>query len=173
MPELPEVETIRRSLLPLVLNKPISRVDVHYKRILGATPEQEFQTALINNRFLELKRRGKCLLITLEKELMLVAHLRMTGRLIYVSDQDIPLAKHTSAVFGFESGDALRFEDVRKFGTLDLIKRGEIEKLKGLSTLGVEPLSPAFSFSVFQNLLAASTAKIKALLFSNGIWHRI
>jgi formamidopyrimidine-DNA glycosylase len=164
MPELPEVETVRRSLLPVILHKTIETVELRYERILQHCSPQVFQEKLMGNRFLDLVRRGKYLIFSLEDELELVAHLRMTGRLIFYSDCSIPMAKHTSVVFGFGSEGALRFEDVRKFGTLDLVKRGEYDQIKGLKSLGVEPLSPSFTQASLQALTAKSTAKIKALL---------
>ena len=114
MPELPEVETVRRSLLHHVLNKQIQSVDVHYKRILQDVSVPEFKYGLRDNRFIEIGRRGKYLLFYLESQHIMVVHLRMTGRLIFVSNSQIPLAKHTSVVFAFSEGSALRFEDQRK-----------------------------------------------------------
>lgn len=164
MPELPEVETVRRSLLPVVLDKQIETVDVYYERILQNISVTEFQEQLQNNKFLDLTRRGKYLVFSLEGDLELVAHLRMTGRLIFYSDHAIPLAKHTSVVFSLGSAGALRFEDVRKFATLDLVKKGEYSTIKGLHTLGVEPLSNEFSLETFQEMVKNRTAKIKGLL---------
>ena len=164
MPELPEVETVRRSLEPVVLHHPIERVDVHYSRILQHCSVQDFQDIITGNQFLEITRRGKYLIFSLENHWELVAHLRMTGRLIFVSDSSLPLEKHTSVIFDFGPAGALRFEDVRKFATLDLVPAGDYGQIKGLSTLGVEPLSPEFTFLVFQELLEDRTTKIKGLL---------
>lgn len=164
MPELPEVETVRRSLVPVILDKPIESVDVYYERILQHITVQEFREQTIGRRILDLTRRGKYLIFQFENHLDLVAHLRMTGRLIYYSDAGIAKAKHTSAVFSFGSGGELRFEDVRKFGTLDLVPSGEYEQIKGLHSLGVEPLSEAFSMEHLQDLIENRSTKIKGLL---------
>ncbi len=164
MPELPEVETVRRSLLPVILHKPIEYINIHYERILQHISAQDFSQQLLGNQFLDLTRRGKYLIFTLENDLELVAHLRMTGKLIYYSDAKIPLAKHTSVVFGFDSGDALRFEDVRKFATLDLVRKAEYGQVKGLDTLGVEPLSDQFDLSHLQGLTKDRSTKVKGLL---------
>lgn len=168
MPELPEVETVRRSLIPVVLQKPIKSVDVYYERILQHIQAQGFRDQLLGRRFLDLSRRGKYLVFQLEGELELVAHLRMTGRLIYYSDSSIARAKHTSVIFGFGSGGELRFEDVRKFATLDLVKAGEYEQIKGLAQLGIEPLSEDFTLRVFQEIIENRTAKIKGLLLDQS-----
>ncbi|NLM41638.1 MAG: DNA-formamidopyrimidine glycosylase [Firmicutes bacterium] len=164
MPELPEVETVRRSLLPVVLAKPISSVDIFTERIVQNRPADEFRDLLVGRSFVDLTRRGKYLLFALEGGWELVAHLRMTGRLIYYSSPSIPLAKHTSAVFRFGAEGELRFEDVRKFGTLDLVPAGDYRSVKGLYTLGVEPLSEAFTLDRFQELVHGRKTKIKSLL---------
>jgi len=164
MPELPEVETVKESLLPVILDKPIQSVDVYYERAVQRIAVQEFQEKVTGSRFLDLRRQGKYLIFELDNDLDLVTHLRMTGRFVYFSDSGIPKAKHTSAVFGFGSGDDLRFEDIRKFGTLDLVPRGDYEPIKGLHTLGVEPLSTDFSVDHLRHLLANSGGTIKGLL---------
>ncbi|HHY09115.1 MAG TPA: DNA-formamidopyrimidine glycosylase [Firmicutes bacterium] len=164
MPELPEVETVRRSLLPVILDKTITGVSVHYKRILRDISVRDFQTILVNNRFLDLKRRGKYLLFTLTGDWVMVAHLRMTGRLIYVSNREIPQAEHTSAAFDFADGSALRFEDVRKFATLNLVPAVRLQEIGGLHTLGVEPLAKEFTPELLGVMLKKSTAQIKGWL---------
>ena len=164
MPELPEVETVRRSLLPVVLNKPIEAVEVPYERIVQQMEIATFQEQLLGQGFLDLSRRGKYLIFSLERGLELVAHLRMTGKLIYYSDSGIPQAKHTSAIFSFGSQGELRFEDVRKFGTLDLVREGEYTQIKGLDTLGVEPLSQDFTWQFLEDAVKNRSAKIKGFL---------
>lgn len=164
MPELPEVETVRRSLLPVVLNKPIEAVEVPYERIVQQMEIATFQEQLLGQGFLDLSRRGKYLIFSLERGLELVAHLRMTGKLIYYSDSGIPQAKHTSAIFNFGSQGELRFEDVRKFGTLDLVREGEYTQIKGLDTLGVEPLSQDFTWQFLEDAVKNRSAKIKGFL---------
>ncbi len=168
MPELPEVETIRRSLVPVVLHKPIEAVQIRYARLVQHMSVQDLQAVLVGNQFIDLARRGKYLLFQLANNWELVAHLRMTGRLIYFSSGRIPLAKHTSAVFDFGVQGQLRLEDVRKFATLDLVPRGNYEQIKGLSSLGVEPLSADFSMGLFARLLRGRKAKIKGLLLDQS-----
>lgn len=90
MPELPEVETVRRSLLPVVLNEPIQAVQVYYERILQHISPRSLKSSS-SAIVLDLTRRGKYLIFQLENELELVAHLRMTGRLIYFPVQRLNL----------------------------------------------------------------------------------
>lgn len=164
MPELPEVETVRRSLLPYVLNKQIQSVDVHYKRILQDVSVPEFKYGLRDNRFIEIGRRGKYLLFYLESQHIMVVHLRMTGRLIFVSNSQIPLAKHTSVVFAFSEGSALRFEDQRKFATINFLTPDRLHEVRGLREMGPEPLSEEFTLEVFSHILRNRKAAIKGLL---------
>lgn len=164
MPELPEIETIRRSLLPVVLRKPIESVEILVPRILPHGRAEDFTARLLGRSFLDLKRRGKYLIFSVQGGLELVAHLRMTGRLIYYSDAGIPRSRHASAVFSFRSRDELRFEDLRKFGTLDLVPQGEYQTIHGLYTMGVEPLSEEFTADFFHRLLEGRQTRIKALL---------
>ena len=104
-------------------------------------------------------RRGKYLIISLDQKLELVAHLRMTGQLIYRPKQDLPLQKHVSARFWFENNGELRFVDQRKFGTLYLVKKGNYGHIRGLITLGPEPLSSEFTWEV----LADGVRSVRAI----------
>src|SRR5690554_2829035 len=88
MPELPEVETVRRTLEPFVLQRPIGDVEIYYERILQNVKPQEFMAALVSDSFTSITRRGKYLLFTLGSGLIMVTHLRMTGRLIAVSSPE-------------------------------------------------------------------------------------
>lgn len=168
MPELPEVETVRRSLLPVVIDKPIETIEVSYDKILQHIAPEAFREKLRGRRFLDITRRGKYLIFHIDQPLDMVAHLRMTGRLVFYSNSDIPREKHTSVIFTFTSGGDLRFEDVRKFGTIDLVPRGEYGQVKGLASLGVEPLSEDFTVKFLQELTAQSGAMIKGLLLDQS-----
>lgn len=169
MPELPEVETVRQSLLPVILNKRIEKIQINYKRILQHISVEEFKSVLVGNTFLDLSRRGKYLIFALQNNYEMVAHLRMTGRLIYYSDQNIPLEKHTSVIFNFGVDGELRFEDVRKFATLDLVYKDNYEQIKGLHTLGIEPLSKEFSSQVLHDIVHRRTTTIKGLLLNQSL----
>lgn len=168
MPELPEVETVRRSLLPVVIDKPIETIEVGYEKILQHIAPEAFREKLQGRRFLDITRRGKYLIFQLDQPLDMVAHLRMTGRLVFYSNSDIAREKHTSVIFTFTSGGDLRFEDVRKFGTIDLVPKGEYGQIKGLANLGVEPLSEDFTVEFLQELTAQSGAMIKGLLLDQS-----
>ncbi len=122
MPELPEVETVRRTLNELVLGKTIAAIDVHWGRIIKQPDDvEQFKQALIGQTFQTIERRGKFLLFQLD-DLVLVSHLRMEGRYgLYEQGED--LTKHTHIVFRFADGSELRYQDVRKFGTMHVLKK--------------------------------------------------
>lgn len=165
MPELPEVETVRRTLQRLVAGKTIRKVDVRLARIIRRPAEPEaFARALEGLTIRSVGRRGKFLVFDLE-ELLLISHLRMEGRYgLYQAGDDVE--KHTHVLFTFTDGTELRYRDVRQFGTMDLYKPGE-ELVEGpLSKLGLEPLDDAFTFEAFRERLAGRTTKLKPLLLN-------
>lgn len=134
MPELPEVETVVRTLEYLIGGLRITGIDILYPSIVS-TDIQTFSSALINKRFTGFSRRGKYALYTCE-DVVLMVHLRMEGR-FYIVDKGTPAAKHTHAVFHLENGKELHYHDVRKFGRLEILRPEDIEVR--LSALGLEP----------------------------------
>ena len=164
MPELPEVETVRRTLEPYVLNRPICRVEVLYPRALQDTSPKEFSKALEGSSFVELRRRGKYLLFEVSTGLYMVVHLRMTGRLIVVSSNQVPIEKHTAAIFQFGEGSELRFVDQRKFGTINLLPPERLMDIRGLREMGPEPLGDEFTPRYLARILKGRKAPIKSVL---------
>ncbi len=163
MPELPEVETVRKSLLPFVCQKEITAVQINYPRVLPKNDSQEFIVTLIGDSIIDITRRGKYLLFAMESKLWMIIHLRMTGRLLYYADGKTPLAKHTSAIIGFRDGSQLRFVDQRKFGTIYYVAPSELSQIAGLHTMGPEPLCKEFTVNQLQNNLDRDI-KVKGLL---------
>lgn len=164
MPELPEVETVRRGLEALVLGKTIDHVTVSLPRIIRMPDDvQQFALMLQGHTIDAVERRGKYLLLGIGPY-TLVSHLRMEGRYgIYRADE--PLEKHTHVIFHFTDGTELRYKDVRQFGTMDLLPRGEYALLPGLASLGPEPLAETFTAEVLQSALKSRrSGKIKVLL---------
>lgn len=163
MPELPEVETVKRSLEPLVKGRIIEKTDVFYSGIIKKPATEEFIQYLQGKEIQGIKRRGKYLLFSLGQGGLLVIHLRMTGQLVF-SRKGEELIKHTHLVFHLSGGDELRFIDIRKFGLVYLIPTGKWEEAGGLSTLGPEPLEAEFSLSAFQKALQQKKVGVKAFL---------
>jgi formamidopyrimidine-DNA glycosylase len=165
MPELPEVETVRRTLARLVVGKTIEGVTVRLSRIVQRPDDTAAFEAMLEGRTIrEIGRRGKFLRIVLDG-LVLVSHLRMEGRYgVYKADE--PVEPHTHVVFSFTDGTELRYKDVRQFGTMHLFQPGEDLASPPLSKLGLEPLDEAFTFAAFRGAVAGKTTKVKPLLLN-------
>ncbi|MCQ6559878.1 DNA-formamidopyrimidine glycosylase [Paenibacillus mendelii] len=165
MPELPEVETVRRTLNQLVAGKTIESVTVTLPRILQRPKEpSEFADMLAGRTLQSVERRGKFLRILFDG-LVLVSHLRMEGR-YGVYEKDEPVELHTHVIFHFRDGTELRYKDVRQFGTMHLFKSGEELLLPPLNKLGIEPLEESFTLKTFMKVLSNRTTKIKPLLLN-------
>lgn len=168
MPELPEVETIRRTLQNLVVGKTIDNVQVHWPKIVKKPVEvEQFKDALIGETITDVNRRGKFLIINLNTY-ALVSHLRMEGKYgLFNSDE--PYDKHTHVIFHFTDGTELRYRDVRKFGTMHLFLNGEENNDLPLSQLGPEPFSSSFTNQYLQGKLKKTERKIKPVLLDQTI----
>lgn len=164
MPELPEVETVRRTLRRLVVGKRIAEVHVSLPRIIRRPAEPEaFARALEGAAIEDIGRRGKFLIFTMDNGLRLISHLRMEGRygLFQAADE---VEKHTHVRFTFTDDTELRYRDVRQFGTMDLYTAAELEREGPIRKLGLEPLDEQFTLTAFRERLAGRTTKIKPLL---------
>lgn len=168
MPELPEVETVRRTLEQLVLHKKIERVTVTWPKIIKKPAEvEQFKDALVGQTIEEIGRRGK-FLILYTTDFALVSHLRMEGRYgLYSPEDDID--KHTHVIFYFTDGTQLRYRDVRKFGTMHLFKKGEEFIALPLSQLGPEPFSEEFTVERMQHMLSKTERSIKTVLLDQKV----
>ncbi|MFG0212047.1 DNA-formamidopyrimidine glycosylase [Brevibacillus porteri] len=165
MPELPEVETVVRTLRGLVMGKTIERVSVHLARIVRQPDDVEaFKSLLVGQTIQDIQRRAKFIQFFLNED-VLVSHLRMEGRYgVYQADD--PVEKHTHVVFHFTDGTELRYRDVRQFGTMDLFPKGKETTVGPLAKLGVEPLDKSFTPEVLGKLLKGRSTKIKPLLLN-------
>lgn len=165
MPELPEVETVRRTLLTLIKGKKIDKVTVTLPRIIQRPDDiQQFCMELAGHTITGVGRRGKFLRIEMDG-LVLVSHLRMEGRYgLYLQHE--PVEKHTHVIFHFTDGTELRYKDVRQFGTMHLFTPGEEFTNKPLLKLGLEPLDENFTLEAFRSALQGRRTKIKVLLLN-------
>lgn len=166
MPELPEVETIRRQLSKEIVGRRISSVDVFFAKRLNV-PAKKFIGEVSGRRVRDVRRRAKVLLIDLSGGLTMAVHLKMTGRLLLTKKADAP-TKHTHLVFGLSGGRRLMFEDVRKFGWVRLFETAAIEdSLIGPMELGPEPFDAAFTpESLAKCLSSRGNSRIKPLIMS-------
>lgn len=164
MPELPEVETVRRGLLKIAKGRKINAIDVYYGKTITNDVE-EFRQALIGQTIEDIDRRGKYLLFRFSNHLTMVSHLRMEGKYF---NQPIggPLDKHTHVVFQFTDGSELCYHDTRKFGRMTLVKTGAEMTVGGLKTIGPEPTAKDFKLDFFKRELSKSRGKIKPFLLN-------
>ena len=165
MPELPEVETVRKTLQKLIIGKKIQDVTIHLPRIIKYPDDTEaFRRLLTGTTITEIGRRGKFLKIVCEP-LVLVSHLRMEGK-YRLADKEEPYEKHTHVIFHFTDGTELRYRDVRQFGTMHLFHYGEEDEQLPLRKLGPEPLTDQFQLPWFLDMLAKRKSNIKAVLLN-------
>lgn len=168
MPELPEVETIRRTLKRFILDKTIEDVIVYWPNIVKYPDDvEQFKHLLIGQTFRDIKRTGKFLRFVLD-DYVLLSHLRMEGK-YSVHNQDDPLTKHTHIIFTLINGEQLRYNDVRKFGTMHVFPKGEEFKQKPLLQLGPDPFEREFTLPYFQEKLRRTSRAIKVALLDQTI----
>jgi formamidopyrimidine-DNA glycosylase len=165
MPELPEVETIRRDLLPLVSGRTITEATIspNAPRLVQLIPPEEFCRQIAGRRIEDISRRGKYLLLHLTGGLYWIVHLRMTGRLFH-RESGCPEGPHLRATFRLDTGASLCFVDLRKFGTMWLIDDPEIV----VSKLGPEPLSDDFTVDYLRSILKRRSAPVKSVLLDQA-----
>ena len=137
MPELPEVETIRRQLVPSVEGRVIERLEILDPRWCEPLGVGELVDAVQGRRVERLGRRGKYFVWELEGDVFMLVHLRMTGTLLYDPPADAPYAR---VVFGLDDGHQLRFCDPRRFGTGELAIGPEARDAFFATRVGIEPL---------------------------------
>ena len=163
VPELPEVETIRRTLEEKILYRTIQGVEILYPRVLRNCDHGQLEAALVGRCFTKLDRRGKYLICSLDSDHRLVIHLRMTGRLVTVPVDDA-VEKHTSFCIHLEDDSDLRLVDQRKFATVDLLQGPGWGSIKGLESLGKEPLDEDFTPAYLADQLSGRRAAVKSVL---------
>ncbi|KJR98003.1 MAG: formamidopyrimidine-DNA glycosylase [Peptococcaceae bacterium BRH_c4a] len=163
MPELPEVETVKRSLEAQILGLSFTEIELMMPKIVKTPSPNSFAENLTGKKIKKLGRRGKYLLIHLSDNLTMVIHLRMTGRLVY-SPQDKPAEKHTHAIFKLDNGFSLHYSDIRQFGRMGLTDTDKLEAFPGLKDLGIEPLNENFTRDFLKRELKRKRTKIKPLL---------
>jgi formamidopyrimidine-DNA glycosylase len=161
MPELPEVETIRNDLHPLVVGRTIVGVRMGWEGCVDQPSVQEFCQRIAGRRIEDVRRRGKFLILKLSEGMTLLVHFRMTGQLLFKEPAD-PWDTHTRLSLELDDGRELRFVDVRKFGRLYLVADPE----GILGGLGPEPLEEDFGVEHFCTLLSDRRGMVKPLLLN-------
>lgn len=168
MPELPEIETIKRVLEPQVQGQTIEKAVVRHPKVIVRPTADEFCERLAGQTIDHLERRGKFLTIALADQERIVLHLRMTGCLL-LAPADLPEEKHTHVVLQLSGGSELRFSDMRRFGRFWLFQKNEDNTDSGMEKLGMEPFDPAFSAGYLEARLGRRKKTIKACLLEQEI----
>jgi formamidopyrimidine-DNA glycosylase len=174
MPELPEVEIVRRQLEEKVRGRTIERVRVLEPKTVGR--DKLFAKKIAKAQIESIDRVGKLLIFKLSKpDTYLLGHLKMTGQFIFnergggkkkVGYADLP-NRHTRVVFYFKNGAELFFNDIRKFGYL---KRATVKEARQIrQTVGIEPLSPGYTWRKFQTIFSNRTTSLKAILLNQAL----
>ena len=168
MPEMPEVETVRRIIEPQIAGQTILSVTIHNPQVIAHPEEQVFAELLTGQTVQCMSRRGKFLTIHFESGDRVVIHLRMTGQLL-VTPADYPFEKHTHLVAELSGGHQIRYIDVRRFGRFWYLKAGETDGITGQDTLGPEPLDDELTASYLKGKLGNRKKSIKEMLHDQSI----
>jgi formamidopyrimidine-DNA glycosylase len=163
MPELPEVELVARTLDTLLRGRRIVEAELLRQGLAPSTPAKEFSGLIRNARIEGVGRRGKHVLINLSSSLVLITHLRMTGRFLLLKKK-AGLPKHTHALFYLNGGERLAFTDQRHFGMMKIVAAAELSEAKELRELAPEPFSEEFTTDYLHQALQRSRRTLKETL---------
>ena len=167
MPELPEVETILRSLEPKALGHVIRKVTVIHEKTIKKPDPELFASSLQGQKITGFNRWGKYLLMEIGSSMVLVIHLRMTGRLIF-SEAGFPVNKHTRVIFYLDQGMEIHFQDIRKFGTMHLLNRQDLDTFPPFMALGYDALDSRLTLDLFLERLKGRRGQVKELLLNQS-----
>lgn len=167
MPEMPEVETVRRGLQAQVKGRKITHVEIRYQALITGPVDQfiEFTTGAVIE---DIGRRAKFLLIHLNNGYTIISHLRMEGR-YRISADPSAIDKHSHAIFTLDNGEKMIYNDVRKFGRMQLWPTAELANNKSLKKLGPEPLSKEFTFDNLKPRILRHRKDIKTVLLDQSV----
>ena len=165
MPELPEVETVRKSLEKIYLNRKIIKVDVLLPRMILSNLK-EFNDILVNSSFSSFRRIGKYLLLDLDNNYTIISHLRMEGKYIKRNIDEV-ISTHTRVVFYLDNGSKMCYDDSRSFGIMKLVPTSEVFNQKELLKLGPEPFNTDVNY--LYSRLQKEKCEIKASLLNQEI----
>lgn len=168
MPELPEVETTRRSLEPVLSSAVITGVDVVRPRMLRRqTNPADFARRLLGHEIVSVGRHGKFLMTTLDNDIVWVTHLGMSGRISLVRNAE-PIVPHSNVIIGLDSGIDFRFVDPRTFGFVAALTPAELDA-SSMGRLGRDALDDLPRTKQLMALLAGRQAPMKALLLDQNV----
>ena len=164
MPELPEVETVVRTLEGMIKGRTVTCVTVRFAGIIEGDPE-EFRRTLQGQSFQNFERRGKYLIFRMDS-CVLVCHLRMEGK-FYVMNPGDPLNRHMHVLFDLDDGRQLRYHDTRKFGRMEIFPAGT--DFTRFRELGPEPFDEAFSPEYIHRCRLGRKTPLKSFLLDQSV----
>ncbi|MEG2322186.1 MAG: DNA-formamidopyrimidine glycosylase [Bacilli bacterium] len=167
MPELPEVETVKETLKRTILNRTIKKVDIFYEGMIEKPSCSDFKKKIINQKIIDIKRRGKWLLFELN-DYYLLSHLRMEGKYYLKQASDI-ITKHQHVIFYLDDERQLRYNDTRKFGRMYLLNKEDTFNQKPLNELGLEPWDNNLNSNYLLIKLKNKKLPIKTTLLDQSI----
>lgn len=168
MPEMPEVEIIRRIIEPQIAGEKVLSVIVNHPQIIAYPEIDEFVAMLSGQVFHNMSRRGKFLTFHFENGDRMVLHLKMTGQLL-VTPADYPEEKHTHLVVSLSGGNQIRYIDVRRFGRFWYLKKEEVDIVTGQDKLGLEPFDKDFTAEYLKTKIGKRKKSIKEMLHDQSI----
>lgn len=166
MPELPEVETVKRTLSEFLIGKTINSVEIKYSKIIRGIEISDFSNKIKNQTFNDIKRMGKYLIFILD-DYALISHLRMEGKYFY--RDNCFETSHDHICFKLDNGMCLVYNDTRKFGTMNLEKLESYQDAPYLKKLGLEPHDSNLNGKYLQDLLRKKSTAIKTALLDQTI----
>ena len=168
MPELPEVETVKRGLSPFLEKRRIISVTKTRTDLRKPIP-LSLEEALIGKRVLKLDRRGKYLLWHTEDRMVIILHLGMSGRVVVTKNLPKIINVHDHLTFQTEDGFFIRYNDPRRFGFVDVVSLDNLSKHPSLAFLGLEPLSNEFNAPSLRQKIIKKQSPIKSVLLDQSI----
>lgn len=168
VPELPEVETVVRGLRPHLVGRRLVRVEQRRADLRFPLPDG-FANRLRGRTVRHIGRRAKYILIYLDDGQVLLCHLGMSGRVLVMEKDPPPPGPHDHIILFTDHGDEIRYNDVRRFGMMDLTDEAELDRHRLLAQLGPEPLGNSFNGPVLARRLAGKRAPIKAALLDQRV----
>ncbi|MAC44715.1 MAG: hypothetical protein CMJ00_00890 [Pelagibacteraceae bacterium] len=176
MPELPEVEVVKRSLTNKIQKLVVERITVKDEKLRYRINKNKLKI-LLGLKIIKILRRSKFLLFVFEKNTVMLVHLGMTGKFFFINEKDIKLKtsfyynideskdnKHNRLIFSLSKNQKLIYNDVRKFGFIKILDKGQLKQNFHLKNLGPEPLGNSFDFKYFKNYLINRSRTIKDTL---------
>lgn len=166
MPELPEVETVRKVLLKKLQNKKITNITILHNNVFNKNDIEEVKQKIKNQTINDIKRRGKWLVFELDNYYLL-SHLRMEGKYLY-RNKNQKVEKHELVIFNINNEFELRYKDVRKFGKMELVEKDKLNE-SSLKKLGYEPWDKNLTSTYLKEKYKNKTIAIKTLLLDQSI----